>query len=193
MQLIYEEFMFRGQGRLPGDASGKTYPITLCGLCGNFGMVDTVGKLFSPAGVACGVRVPCLCPNGRSIKKQLDAGKPKKRTKRTGEGLMRFWLSWNETSHDYRPVRSPPNPAVLGWWCSGEAGDGSYFTLVAWVEAKNEKGAKAAIQKDWPLRGREWRFVEEREPDWLPGDRFPLSDWSKKRIAKTTPTPEQTP
>jgi len=28
----------------------------------------------------------------------------------------------------------------------------------------------------------DWRFFEERAPDWMPGDRFPLSDWSKERI-----------
>jgi hypothetical protein len=143
-------------------------------------MVDTVGKVSSPAGVACGVRSYCICPNGRAWKKAEN--KLGKKILRTKKGLVRFWMSWNETSHDYRPVTSPPNKAILGWWCSGEAGDGSYFTLVAWVEAKNEKEAKTAIQKDWPLRGREWRFIEEREPDWLPGDRFPLSDWSKKRL-----------
>jgi hypothetical protein len=54
--------------------------------------------------------------------------------------------------------------------------------MVAWVEAKNERAAKSAIVKDWPGKDREWRFINEVEPDWVPTDRFPLSDWSKKRL-----------
>lgn len=94
----------------------------------------------------------------------------------------RFWLSWDEKHEDVRPLTFPPNKAILGWWCTGEAYDGSYSTLVAWVEAKNENAAKQAILKDWP-GNHEWRFVEKCKLGWLPNDRFPLSDWSKKRIA----------
>lgn len=36
----------------------------LCGLCGNTGVVDTIG-LRTPAGVHCGVVRACICPNGR--------------------------------------------------------------------------------------------------------------------------------
>lgn len=42
-----------------------------CGLCGNSGVVDTRGKVFSPLGEDCGVRAFCVCPNGRVIKHQL--------------------------------------------------------------------------------------------------------------------------
>jgi len=40
----------------------------LCGLCGNHGFIDTRGKIYSPAGVECGGRFYCICPNGRAIK-----------------------------------------------------------------------------------------------------------------------------
>lgn len=40
-----------------------------CCLCGNYGIIDTRGKIFTPAGVECGDRVFCICPNGRILKK----------------------------------------------------------------------------------------------------------------------------
>lgn len=41
----------------------------LCGLCANTGIVNTRG-MRSPAGVTCGVRTFCICPNGRAMKQQ---------------------------------------------------------------------------------------------------------------------------
>lgn len=100
---------------------------------------------------------------------------------------MRFWLSWKERSPDYRPLTDPPNEAVLGWWKSGEAGDGSYATLCACVEAPDEEAAQAAVLKSWPPYKKklvEWRFCEPVADDFTPGDRFPIeSGWSKKRFA----------
>jgi len=100
--------------------------------------------------------------------------------------VTRYWVSWKEYSADYRPITFPPNDGVIAWWCSGEAGDGSYFTMVALVRGKSERAAKAAIGKDWPSKKkREWRFVTKVENDWRPGDRFPLSShgaWAKERI-----------
>lgn len=42
--------------------------IPLCGLCGNSGMLNTLAtaKWY---GKEVGVFLPCICPNGRSIKK----------------------------------------------------------------------------------------------------------------------------
>lgn len=40
-----------------------------CCLCGNHGIIDTRGKVFTPAGYECGDRVFCICPNGRALKK----------------------------------------------------------------------------------------------------------------------------
>jgi len=50
-----------------------------CCLCGNRGVIDTRGKVFTPAGVECGKLVHCICPNGRAIRKQqpsLEATNP---------------------------------------------------------------------------------------------------------------------
>jgi hypothetical protein len=46
-----------------------------CCLCGNSGIIDTRGKVFTAAGVECGDRVWCICPNGRAKKKQV-GGRP---------------------------------------------------------------------------------------------------------------------
>ncbi len=107
---------------------------------------------------------------------------------------MRFWLSWEERANDYRPMSDPPNDAVLGWWCSGEAGDGSFHTLCALVEAASLEAAQTAVRLDWPAvevyRGEErpcarvWRFGHEVAADWLPSDRFPLKDWELKRVRR---------
>lgn len=40
----------------------------LCGLCGNTGIIDTRETAVSPAGVHCGDRFHCICPNGRAMK-----------------------------------------------------------------------------------------------------------------------------
>jgi hypothetical protein len=41
-----------------------------CCLCGNHGIINTRNKVFTAAGFECGDIVFCLCPNGRSWKKQ---------------------------------------------------------------------------------------------------------------------------
>ena len=43
-------------------------PLGVCGLCGNSGIVDTQGNAHSPRGIECGVKQPCICPNGRCVK-----------------------------------------------------------------------------------------------------------------------------
>ena len=40
----------------------------LCGLCGQTGVVNTLARMWSPGGVACGVLTYCICPNGRTKK-----------------------------------------------------------------------------------------------------------------------------
>lgn len=40
-----------------------------CVLCGNHGIIDTRGKVFTPAGVECGDKVFCVCPNGQAIQR----------------------------------------------------------------------------------------------------------------------------
>lgn len=42
-----------------------------CGLCGNTGWIDTRETAVTPAGVRCGDRFLCICPNGRALKRAL--------------------------------------------------------------------------------------------------------------------------
>jgi hypothetical protein len=46
--------------------------LLICGLCGNSGYVDTRNRVKSPMGADCGIKTYCICPNGRSIKKQIE-------------------------------------------------------------------------------------------------------------------------
>ncbi len=39
-----------------------------CVLCGNHGILDTRGKVFTAAGVECGDKVFCICPNGQAYR-----------------------------------------------------------------------------------------------------------------------------
>lgn len=40
-----------------------------CVLCGNHGIIDTRGKVFTSAGRECGDKVFCICPNGQAMKR----------------------------------------------------------------------------------------------------------------------------
>lgn len=92
-----------------------------------------------------------------------------------------WWVRWFESSADYRPLRSPPGPAILGWWCTGYSGDAA--VLVAWVIAPTEEKAKAAILRDWPSPSPQWSFCNETDLS-SPGDRFPLKPWTVRRVRK---------
>lgn len=96
--------------------------------------------------------------------------------------MNRYWVSWLQTTEDYRPLTFPPNGRVLGWWCSGYRSSDDAATICALVAAETEDDAKAVILKDWP-EADEWRFCDEVEPDWDPnkGGRFPPSEWSVER------------
>lgn len=97
--------------------------------------------------------------------------------------MSTFWLSWPQRTEDFRPLTDPPDVRVIGWWCSGyDANDTAI--LCALVTAANIGEAKAAILVSWPeapSKRQAWRIEEERPSDWLPGDRFPLNGWMKKR------------
>lgn len=97
--------------------------------------------------------------------------------------MARWWVSWYQPTEDYRPLSSPPNEAILGWWCSGMRCADEASTLCALVHAASERAAKKAIQIDWP-EAREWRFCETRPDDYLPADRFPVAPWMRQRIAE---------
>jgi hypothetical protein len=97
--------------------------------------------------------------------------------------VKRFWLSWPQPTEDFRPLTDPPDERVVGWWCSGyDSRDRA--TLCALVNATNLAEAKAAVRASWPeapSKRAAWRIEDEHEPAWLPGDRFPLSDWMLQR------------
>lgn len=46
-----------------------------CGLCGNGGVLDTRG-VRTAAGLECGGRFWCICPNGRALKHQTGTDHP---------------------------------------------------------------------------------------------------------------------
>lgn len=94
----------------------------------------------------------------------------------------RFWCSWTEESDDFRPLAFPPHEAILGWWCPGYDEDGD--VLFVCVQATDEDAAKRAIAAEWPCEDREFHFIEEKASDWLPGERFPLPDWSRERFTQ---------
>lgn len=94
--------------------------------------------------------------------------------------MSRFWISWSQPGDDYRPLTFPPNEAICGWWCSGSGERG--VSLCAVVDAVTQTEAENAILKDWPDLY-EWRFCEPKKNGWIPGDRFPPSEWMKARLA----------
>jgi hypothetical protein len=103
---------------------------------------------------------------------------------RKGRNHKRFWLSWPQPTEDYRPLTDPPDGAVKGWWCSGYDSK-ERATLCALVDAASLTAAKNAIRRSWPeapSARQVWRIESERDKDWLPGDRFPLSPWMTHRL-----------
>lgn len=103
--------------------------------------------------------------------------------------MSRFWCSWRQPGEDPRPLHDPPkDERVLGWWVSGDGGDGKkfYYTLCALIKAGTSDQAGLALKKDWP-EFVDWRFCEERADDWVPGDRFVLKPWMTKRMKTKKP------
>ena len=54
----------------------STGPVALCVLCGNSGLIDTVGRANSAAGVHVGRVSFCICPNGQAMRKSGEALTP---------------------------------------------------------------------------------------------------------------------
>ena len=50
--------------------------VGLCSLCGNSGVVDTRKTAVSQAGVSAGRLNWCICPNGRTLRKQTKGELP---------------------------------------------------------------------------------------------------------------------
>jgi len=100
--------------------------------------------------------------------------------------MTRFWCSWEQPTDDYRCLHWPPDERILGYWCSGEAEEA--YILCAVVQAKDENDARAAVEKEWPeFCVEEWRFLNPTSNDFVPGDRFPRSDWMIERFTKDKP------
>ncbi len=100
---------------------------------------------------------------------------------------QRFWVSWVCTSTDPRPLLFPPHKEICGWWRTGFNADDN-VTICAVVDAESESHAAAAVFRDWPeaelyVNEFGWRFIEPRDRDWKPGDRFPPSEWMADRLA----------
>ena len=94
-----------------------------------------------------------------------------------------FWTSFFFTGEDERPLTFPPNEFILGWWNTGMRCSDEASTIVIWVKGNDETEAREHIAMDWPESlTSEWRFFEEQPGLVVPGDRFPLSDWSQKRV-----------
>ena len=98
-----------------------------------------------------------------------------------------WWVSWEEhdSPEDTRPIRTPPNKAIIAWWESGVSNNGAYATMVALVHASDKAAVRKAIETDWPSKdARVWRFRSIREERPLAiGDRFPLEPWSLARLS----------
>lgn len=94
--------------------------------------------------------------------------------------IRRFWVSWIQPTEDYRPLSYPPGDSIIGWWCSGYDGQDNPI-LMALIQGTSEDDVIKAVKADWP-EWENWRIFEEKEVDWKPGSRFPLSDWMKERI-----------
>lgn len=101
--------------------------------------------------------------------------------------MSRYWISWNQPTEDCRPLTYPPNPAILGWWCSGYAANGM-AQICAVVSADDDDHAATCVMQDWP-EAIGWRFINKKPDDFIPGDRFPVSDWMVERLSTKGPTP----
>lgn len=104
--------------------------------------------------------------------------------------MSRYWCSFyfigaHGADSDYRPINFPPHEAILGYWNSGYRLYDEAITLCLLVQAETEDEAKNIIKIEWPESVSAcWRFFNEHDNLWLPGDRFPISDWAEERIAK---------
>ena len=82
------------------------------------------------------------------------------------------WVSWVGPRGDYRPITTPVDPKIVGWWCSGESGDGNAI-LCAFIDAGTADEAREIVNRFWPEFGlKEWRFCIVDHPPPR-ADRFP--------------------
>lgn len=90
----------------------------------------------------------------------------------------RYWVSWYQPTEDYRPLTHPPSK-LLGWWCSGYNCEDDKAIIVVLLDADDEKQAKEILKEYWPeTKNIAWRFFSIKENNFIPNNRFPLSEWS---------------
>jgi hypothetical protein len=129
--------------------------------------------------------------------------------------MKRYWISWYNLENDWRSYsercegRNAPISSVLGYWKSGKAwlksrseddiGARCCPIIVAAIDAKSTFNAMNDIKYEWPdnvmMYGSAYDedlilFIENKPPDFVPGDRFPLSDWMVERFK--TPADQKT-
>lgn len=102
-----------------------------------------------------------------------------------------YWVSWYQPTEDHRPLTSPPNKSILGWWKTREDNNGRSI-ICSLVRSKNPAGARKAVKIDWP-EAEDWRFNSENKNNEM-GDRFPIEEkgvlhipirergWMKERL-----------
>ncbi len=103
---------------------------------------------------------------------------------RSKEGKNLIWLSWYQSSKDYRPICFPPTPkALLGWWCTGSS-DSQGWTMCALVEdqGSEENTWNIILDKDcWPDAGAR-RFYDSVGLIATLSNRFPVTNWMTERM-----------
>jgi hypothetical protein len=91
--------------------------------------------------------------------------------------MKKFWISWYQEGFDGRPTVWPlPADVFAGFWVSGYTD--THCTPCALIHAKDIEAAKKHIEEHWMPGMGEYRFENEAEDGWNPGDRFPLCNWS---------------
>jgi hypothetical protein len=89
--------------------------------------------------------------------------------------MSRYWVSWKEPGEDSRPKKIPHPPEVVAWW---ESGIGEGFTTVCAVmdlaEEATEESITTLLEGYWDPS--EFRFIEPKDDDWRPANRFPWPD-----------------
>jgi len=107
--------------------------------------------------------------------------------------LKRYWVSWYSGYYEDEGCTKPPFQV----WISGQAERRSHLpqkfenfkgdeednekddcTICAVIDAESEEEIWESVKKHFP--DYEERFIKEREPDYVPGDRFP--DFENKTI-----------
>jgi hypothetical protein len=84
----------------------------------------------------------------------------------------RYWVSWWSGNYASEGCTKPP----FQTWVSGSrdrdnANGGDELSLCAVVDTDNAASIEPVIARYYP--DYDLRFVDERDHDWVPGDRFP--------------------